>query len=400
MPVRRGRAIVVGGSIGGLTAALLLRNIGFEVEVYERSAKSLEGRGGGIVLQPETLRWFRECSTLRPDQLATVSTVFRCLGDHDEAYYEEEVEWRFTSWDTLYRALLSDFGMDHYHLGENLVGFGQDIDSVSARFATGLTAQGDLLVLADGVTSLGRRQLLPQARASYAGYVGWRGTVPETELSNRLRQLLGEALTYSFGPETHICIYPIPGPHNGTRPGQRLINYVWYRNVPEGPLLDELMTDKSGTRCEVSVHPGQVQDRFVREMKATAWRLLAPAAAELINATAEPFLQPIFDVSVPRLAFGRAVLLGDAGFVARPHAAAGTAKAAAEAWALSEHLEAAASIPDALTAWEPGQLAVGDALMDRVAEMGRRAQFESSWSPKDPSLRFGLREGCLEPSWE
>ena len=49
------RAIVVGGSMGGLTAALLLRDLGFDVDVFERSPEPLEGRGAGIVVQPDTV---------------------------------------------------------------------------------------------------------------------------------------------------------------------------------------------------------------------------------------------------------------------------------------------------------------------------------------------------------
>ncbi len=60
------RAVVIGGSIGGLTAALLLRDLGFDVDVFERTPTPLDGRGGGIVLQPDTVRWFAERSTQQP----------------------------------------------------------------------------------------------------------------------------------------------------------------------------------------------------------------------------------------------------------------------------------------------------------------------------------------------
>ena len=58
---------MIGGSIGGLTTALLLRRLGFDVEVFERTPANLDGRGGGIVLQPDTLRWFTECSVSIPN---------------------------------------------------------------------------------------------------------------------------------------------------------------------------------------------------------------------------------------------------------------------------------------------------------------------------------------------
>jgi 2,6-dihydroxypyridine 3-monooxygenase len=62
---------------------------------------------------------------------------------------------------------------------------------------------------------------------------------------------------------------------------------------------------------------------------------LAPPLAEVVTHVAEPFIQAIYDIEVSRMAFGRICLIGDAAFAVRPHAAAGTAKAAADGWALA-----------------------------------------------------------------
>lgn len=392
------KAAVVGGSIGGLSAGLLLRDLGFDVDVYERTPEELEGRGAGIVLQPEMMRWFRERSTNRPEDLSTVAQRIRYLGPGNETVYEEPAVWRFTSWGTLYRALLGDFGREHYHLGHFVAGVDTGPDSTTLRFVNGRVETADLVVFADGVSSTGRRRLLPDFSLEYSGYVGWRGTVPEIELTEETRNLLGDSLTYSLGPNTQICVYPIPGPHDELAPGKRLINYVWYRNVEQGAPLEELLTDKSGFRGEVSVHPSRVQDRFVEEMKQAAGEVLAPAAAEAVQRTEFPYLQAVLDGRPPQMVFGRAVILGDAGFVGRPHGAAGTAKAAAEAWGLAECLEKnAGDIPAALAAWEPEALATGKQLVDRVVSMGRRSQFENTWDPHDTTLRFGLY-GPIQPT--
>ena len=58
------RVGIVGGSIGGLTAALVLRDLGCEVDVFERSGTALQARGAGIVLHPATTRYFEESSDL------------------------------------------------------------------------------------------------------------------------------------------------------------------------------------------------------------------------------------------------------------------------------------------------------------------------------------------------
>jgi 2,6-dihydroxypyridine 3-monooxygenase len=92
------------------------------------------------------------------------------------------------------------------------------------------------------------------------------------------------------------------------------------------------------------------------------------------------------------MAFGRVCLIGDAAFVARPHAAAGTAKAAEDAWKLGEAIkEAGGDVLTALRRWEPDQLRLGGGVLARTREAGRRLQFEGSWQVGDP-LPFGLYE--------
>jgi 2,6-dihydroxypyridine 3-monooxygenase len=384
------RALVIGGSIGGLTAALLLRRLGFDVSVFERTPTSLDGRGGGIVLQPDTLRWFRECSRQHPEQVSTSTHHVQYLDGDNIVIHRESMPWSYTSWGTFYRALLADLGTADYHLGEYAAGFDEDADGVEVRFASGRYERGDLVVFADGIGSPSRRRMSPGTELEYAGYVGWRGTVPESEVSAETFELLHDSISYSVAPHTHIIVYPIPSPDGGLAVGERLLNYVWYRNVAEGYELDELMTDTRGFMSKVSLPPGQVQRRYIDEMRAAASELLAPAAAEVVLRTEHPYLQAVYDACVPRMAFGRVALIGDAASAARPHAAAGTAKAAANAWALFDALADSSDIAEALVKWEPSQLELGQRLLRRVKEMGTRSQVDCTWTPGDPDLRFGL----------
>jgi 2,6-dihydroxypyridine 3-monooxygenase len=401
VPRQHATAAIVGGSIGGLTVGLLLRQLGFSVDIYERTDEELDGRGGGIVLQPETLRWFKEMSNQAPEQLATVSHTFRCLSATNGVIsFDEPVEWRFSSWSTLYRAFLADFGRDNYHLGYCVTDISQDSQSAQLTFANGETRSADLVIFSDGVGSIGRQILLPEVQPEYSGYIGWRGTVPESEMSTEARDLLDDSLGYCFGESSHICMYPIPGMRGEITRGERLLNYVWYQNVAEGAELDDIMTDIDGYRGLISVPPGRVQPHFIEKMKEDVGNILAPAAAELVRKTEQPYIQAILDVRVPQMAFGRIAIMGDAAFVGRPHAAAGSAKAADDAWALYDAFrESDASIPEVLKEWEPGRLAVGNMLIDRVVAMGRRAQFDNTWEPTDLDLRFGLTKGVLQPQY-
>ena len=179
------RVAVVGGSLGGLTAALVLRDLGCQVDVFERSAVELESRGAGIVVLDETVRYFRERTDLELDQLTTATGVLRYLGRDGAVVFEEPRRYRYSAWHTIYRALLGCFGRRHYHLGKELAGFQQQGDHVELQFADGTAAGYDLLVCADGIASHARAVLQPQARPAYAGYVAWRGTVEPTRSATR-----------------------------------------------------------------------------------------------------------------------------------------------------------------------------------------------------------------------
>lgn len=387
------RVVVAGGSLGGLTAGLVLGDAGCDVRLFERSGTALSSRGAGIVLHADTVRWFVQHEVLDVEAISTSTTTHVTQAPDGTVLHAEPLSYRYTAWNTLYRALRAAFPDDRYHLGEALVGLDNDPDGVTVRFARGREERCDLLVCADGIASIGRARLLPGVEPEYAGYVGWRGTVREDELTGATFAALGDAITYVVLPGSHILVYPIPNVEGSVAVGERLMNFVWYRNVPAGPQFDELMTDRDGVPRPTSLPPGSVQERYLGELRDAAEAQLPAPVAEVVVRTPEPFIQPIVDLAVPRMAFQRACLIGDAAFAARPHAAAGTAKAAANAWALAAAVRAAeGDVLEALAAWEPGQMALGRRLLDRVREMGARSQFAGTWEPGDPSLRFGLYE--------
>ncbi len=241
------------------------------------------------------------------------------------------------------------------------------------------------------MSSLSRARLLPGVTPSYSGYVAWRGTLPEQALPAATRELLGDAITYQVLQDSHVLVYPIPGPGGALTAGQRLVNFVWYVNVAEGEALDELMTGRDGIRRPVSLPPGAATDEAVTAMRRSAQAAFAPPVAEVVTGVGEPFVQVVYDIAVPRMAFGRVCLLGDAAFAVRPHAAAGTAKAAADGWALAGELEAAGGdVCAALAGWERRQLALGRALLARCREIGDSSQFHGTFRPGDRRLIFGL----------
>ena len=382
---------IVGGSLGGLTAALVLRDLGCEVDVFERSSEALKARGAGIATHPSTTRYFEESNELDASLVEIELPWLQFHSASGELVYQERMNYRFSSWTTVYRGLMGAFGNRRYHLDSEVVHFEHDDRGVTVRFADGSARTLDMLVCADGISSTSRTMLLPGAEPRYAGYVAWRAMIPESDLEPASFEVLRDGLTFCVLPDGHVLVYPIPSLEGHLEPGRRLANLVCYHNCAEGDELDDLMTDRSGARHALSLPPGAIRDEHVASFREFASEHMPPAMAEILYKTTEPFVQVIYDIDVANMVFGRIALMGDAAFAVRPHAGAGTAKACEDAWTLRDALRDAGGDPvAALARWEPGQLTLGRNLLERTREMGDRSQFHHAWIPGDPSLRLGL----------
>ena len=367
------RAVIVGGSLSGLFAATTLRAAGWRVDVFERSPQQLDSRGGGLVLQPDVLAAFRHARVAHRGPLGVRSDDRIYLNIDDAVVHRSFMPQTQTSWNMLYIAMRDALPADCIHAGERLVGFRPSGDRVTTLFASGRVETADLLVGADGPRSTVRSLLLPGTEPTYAGYVAWRGLVPEAALNRAAAARLGSAFVFQQGHDHMLLEYRIPGEDGAVNDGARRWNWVWYRKVAAGAALADLLTDRDGTPHAFSLPPGATRDAPIAALRQDARRLLAPSLRELVLATEEPFLQAILDLAVPRMVFGRTVLLGDAAFIVRPHTAGGAAKAAANALALAQALASGTRDIDArLADWEAGQLEAGASMRAWGVAMGDR----------------------------
>lgn len=380
---------VVGGSLGGLIAGCVLADDGHDVTIYERSAIELEERGAGIGLLAATGRYLRERAGIDLSTISVETHHIRHLARDGSVMHDMQHGYLMSSWNTVYREMMRCFDRSRYLLGHELVAL--DPHEPRLTFGNGQVVTPDLAICADGVGSTARSILEPHAVAQYSGYVAWRGVIVETELPLESRSALDDAVTFYAFANSYIIVYPIPGRDGSVAEGERLINIVWYRNYhPDGDLGD-LMRDRHGVTRETSVPPGGLRDEHLAECRATARARLPAVIAEVVLAIPQLFIQVVLDLEVDRMAFGRTCLLGDSAFVVRPHAAAGTAKAAADAWTLRDTLLThPRDAQAALTEWEPAQLDLGRALLERTRVLGRRSQVESAWVPGAPDMIFGL----------
>ncbi len=386
------RVLIAGGSIGGLTTAVVLRDLGYDVEVFERSSAALQERGTGIVVLPITERYFTQRGG--EDERVSLELTYWTYVDADgEVLSADPDRFRFSGWNTVYRALLDVFDPDRYHLDSEMVGFDVRDHGVTLRLADGRKVDGDLLVCADGLASTARSILLPEVEPAYTGYVAWRGVTPESVLGPDTLAAVADAMLYQVLDHSHILVYAIPDGHGRTTVGDRIINSVWYRNYPDDGAFDALMTGVDGRRRTGTMPPGTIRPEFLEEMRETAAAALAPQIRDIVLSCEEPLVQAIFDLESPQMAFGRVCILGDAAFGLRPHVAAGQAKACADAWALRDALaEVDHDIDAALGLWEPRQLELGRAAVARTRNMGYRSQVAGTMYPGDPTWKFGLWE--------
>ena len=367
------RALVIGGSMSGLLAALALRQHGWQADVYERVAEPLAGRGAGIVAQPELKAILRTLG-LEADRDLGIEVSTRVMFARDgRVTHRVPVAQTMTAWDRVFFLLKAALPEANYHRGQELRRVEQGGQGVVAHFADGSMAQGDILVGADGIRSTVRQQYLPDVTPLYAGYTAWRGLIAESAFPPPLHAALFEDFSFCLPDNEQMLGYPVAGPDNDLRPGHRRYNFVWYRPASErrtaaaadrrfrthAYALDPAAADCAGGRCG---------------MRHAAREVLSPQFNDMVGLCEMPFLQPIYDLEVPHMAFGRVAILGDAAFVARPHVGAGVAKAAEDALALAEALDANSDAEAALKQYERMRIPAGARIIARARHLGAYVQ--------------------------
>jgi len=378
------RALIIGGSLGGLFAANLLRSIGWHVEVFERVADDLATRGAGIGTHDELFAVMRRLGVAIDSSIGVEVHERICLDSDGSVLHKVALSQMMTAWARIYRPLKDKLPAPQYHFGKNLERIEEDANGVTAVFSDGTTSRGDLLIAADGIRSAVRAQILPQAEPRYAGYIAWRGVVDESAVSPATHAAIFERYAFGLPIGEMMLAYPVPGRDNDVRPGHRGYNFVWYRPVDFKTKLPRLATDASGHCHGVAIPPPLITPEVVAEMRAEAKELLAPQIYEIVERAPQPFFQAIFDLESPHMAIGRVALLGDAAFVARPHVGMGVTKAALDAQCLAQSIAAApGDLPAALARYDAERRLFGTRVVARSRRLG--AYIEAQLKP--PELR-------------
>lgn len=381
------RALVIGGSLGGLFAANLLLDLGWDVEVFEKVGDDLAARGAGIGTHTALVDVLERLGIRMDERLGVVIPDRICVDREGRELYRCRWAHTMSAWANVYRPLKDRFPAGRYHFGKGFTGLVQDGRRVTAFFDDGASAEGDLLIGADGLRSTVRAQLMSVVQPQYAGYVAWRSIVEESVLAPDTREWLGEGYWFVLPKGEMFLCYQVPA-KDPSRAG-RDWNYVWYRPVTEAQLAD-FCTDAGGKCHGTGIAPPLIRADVTAYIKREARELLPAHLAGLVGAS-QPFFQAVFDIESPRLTVGRVALLGDAAFVARPHVGMGVTKGALDALCLSNSIQRAGSIEAALQRYDRLRGEFGRRCVARARRLGSyieaRSRPEKGWTPDELDQR-------------
>lgn len=263
------------------------------------------------------------------------------------------------------------------------------------------TIEADRVVGADGPSSTIRSCFAPEVQRTYAGYCALRGTVLESAVAPSTHSTFAERFTFFHGPGVQILAYLIPGRNGTVTPGERLINFVWYKNFPAGSEgLERIMTDRTGVRRKITIPPGMTSPEAWEEQRTAARELLPPQFAEIVLKTRKPFVQAVTDVLSPEHEFlgGKVVLIGDALAGFRPHTVASTSQAALDAMLLADFVAGKIGREE----WKRETMGFARYIQRRGVEMGERSQKEALGLEeyiRDRDVASTAREDEVYPQW-
>ncbi|KAM0144895.1 hypothetical protein ACHAP3_000014 [Botrytis cinerea] len=368
---------IIGGSSTGLMHGTMLSHLPtpHTLTILERHSSSLRpDLAAGITTWPE-FELFMKSHDRVAEPWSIHSPTVQFLNKDASVKREMKRELKMTSWSVIYYRLRRNFDglKSEFCDGEVVVPEseeGKDVDEEEEEedqgkgkgkgkreFLTGMNVtsltklseggveityedkneankevkmKADMVILADGANSSLRAKYFPDVKREYAGYVAFRGTVLESEVSEETKKIFDPSLTYI-----------IPGPNGSLAPGSRRYNWVWYHPIDSSsPSLTSLMTDTTGLLHRTTLPAGLMNPTAWTPYLTLSQSIMCAPFAEIISKTPSPFITAINDSALPCALLpgfdNRVLITGEALNLMRPHMALSTTQSAMQALELEK----------------------------------------------------------------
>ncbi|XP_010491855.1 PREDICTED: uncharacterized protein LOC104769356 [Camelina sativa] len=343
MGEKKGKAIIVGGSIAGVSCALSLTLAGWDVLVLEKSSEppARSPTGAGLGLDPQARQIIK--SWLPRPHLLDEITLPLSIDQNQATDSEKKVtriltrdenfDFRASYWSDIHALLFNALPQSMFLWGHKFLSFTMSQDESTVKVKTlvmetqeTVEFEGDLLVAADGCLSSIRKTFLPDLKLRYSGYCAWRGVLDFSGDENsetvtgikRVYPELGKCLYFDLGEQTHTVFYELCN---------KKLNWIWYVNQPEPDLKGNSVTLK-------------LSQEMINKMHQEAETIWIPELARLMRETKDPFLNVIYDCDpLERIFWGNTVLVGDAAHPTTPHGVRSTNMSVLDAEVLGKCLE-------------------------------------------------------------
>lgn len=352
------KAIVIGGGIGGMCAALALEKFGYQTEVYE-AVKTLRPVGAAISVWPNGVKCLNFLGL--KTQLQALGGNMAFMAYHDFQHGQPLTRFSMAplvenvgerpypiARADLQAMLLNQYGTQRVNFGKRVSHVEQDATGVTAWFDDGSEARGDFLIAADGTHSVIRSYVTgQQAERRYAGYVNWNGLVTIDESIAPADQW-----TTFVGEGKRVSLMPVSGNR-----------FYFFFDVP---LAKGLAEDRSSVKADLT--------RYFSGWAAPVQKLIAAINPDTTNRIEIHDIDPF-----PQLVKGRVALLGDAGHSTTPDIGQGGCAAMEDAVVLALTLQShSLGIEDALQRYEARR---ADRVRDLVLKARKRCEVTHGKAP-------------------
>lgn len=376
---------IVGGSIAGCSAAILLGRAGHNVQVFERSSGGLVGRGGGIATSAPVFQNLIEEDIIDADfPHITGSTMPFIIRTPEYQYlgykpWEMAINLKAFHWSTLWNNLRKRVPDERYHRGRQVVNaWNTENETAVIRFEDGTESEFDLVLFADGYGSLGRSLLFPNAGLKYRGYMLWRGLLPEGEMNDSTPLGTTVPRISYLDQQGNFVIYFVPGHDGAFTEGRRIYNWAAYITLPEEE-LPAFMMGRDGVSYTGTIPPGKIRPEEEARLKRLMVENLPGYYGDIVSKTNDTYVQLIYTARLPAYHKGRICLIGDAGMVAQPFTGSGVFKGLTNIKDLLQALQSYEALDEALQHWGAAQVNIGA----RLLAFGEQMEQALIWNPLD-----------------